>query len=319
MTKSESIVAPDFPLISICIPVYNEEGNISNLYLRLTKLAVSMRDICNFEFIFTDNNSEDETWNRILNLAQQDKRVKAVKFSRNIGFQNSIKFNYLKAKGDAVVQIDADLQDPPELIEDFIHAWMGGAKVVSGLRRGRQESKSTQILRKFGYKVIDRLSENGIQQGVGDFRLLDREVVELIRKVRSPSPYLRGVISSFGYPEVIIEYDRARRDHGESKFGFFQTVKLGLTGILNHSGILIKMSAYLASLTILVAIVLGGYLLILQIAHPSSPKGYTSLAILILFGFGTNALLFTILGSYVTKMYAMLNGEDKFIISSEIS
>lgn len=319
MKISKSTPTGNLPLISICIPVFNEEGNIHNLYLRLNKLAESMMEVCSFEYIFTDNHSKDDTWHQILGLAEYDKRVKAFKFSRNIGFQNSIMFNYLKAQGDAIVQIDADLQDPPELIEDFVRAWMNGAKVVSGLRRGRQESKFSQMLRRSGYKIIDRLSDNGIQQGVGDFRLLDREVVELIRKVKTPSPYLRGVISSFGYSEVIIEYDRAQRNNGKSKFGFWQTVKLGLTGVLNHSGILIKVSALLASLTILVATLLGGYLLILQMTHPSSPKGYTSLAMLILFGFGINALLFTILSSYVTKIYAMLNGEEKYIVSNEIS
>lgn len=318
MVKSRSASVRNLSLVSVCIPVLNEEENIFNLYQRLNVLANRMKEICKFEFIFSDNHSDDQTWAVILSLAHNDKRIRAIRFSKNIGFQNSIRLNYLRANGDAIVQIDADLQDPPELIEDFVRAWQNGSKVVSGVRKNRQESEILQIFRKLGYRIIDKLSDNGIKQGVGDFRLLDREVVELIREVRTPSPYLRGVISGFGFKETLIEYDRSSRNFGKSKFGFLQLLKLGITGILNHSKILLKLSMLLSTVTILSAVGLGAYLLFLQIIRPASPKGYTSLAVVNLFGFASIAILLTLLVTYVAAIYVMLNGEEKFIVESEV-
>ena len=122
-------------LISICIPVLNEEQNIANLYSELQLLARKLNNSFNFEFIFTDNNSTDLTWKLIKKISKSDSRVRGFRFTRNIGFQQSIYFNYMQAKGDAIVQIDADLQDPPSVITDFLKGWVSGFKVVVGIRR----------------------------------------------------------------------------------------------------------------------------------------------------------------------------------------
>lgn len=127
-------------LISICIPVLNEEQNIEILYSELKSLAEQLKNKFNFEFIFTDNNSTDLTWNLIKNISEGDLRIRGYKFTRNIGFQQSIYFNYMQAKGEAIVQIDADLQDPPHIIIDFLNGWESGFKVVVGIRRGRREN-----------------------------------------------------------------------------------------------------------------------------------------------------------------------------------
>ncbi|MBJ7348849.1 MAG: glycosyltransferase, partial [Thermoleophilaceae bacterium] len=122
------------PLISVAIPVFNEEANVDNVLVRLAALSAKMRDVCDFEFIFSDNCSTDETWPKIEKLAKSDDRVKAIRFSKNVGVQRSIYANFLHARGDAIVQIDADLQDPPELIEEFIRLWLAGNMVVYGVR-----------------------------------------------------------------------------------------------------------------------------------------------------------------------------------------
>ncbi|RYF39746.1 MAG: glycosyltransferase, partial [Comamonadaceae bacterium] len=177
------------PLISIAIPVLNESGNISALYARLVALAERMADRCTLEFVFTDNHSDDDTWSLLSALAATDPRVRALRFSRNFGFQNSILANYLHTRGDAVMQIDADLQDPPELLEQFFALWQQGYHVVYGIRRKRPEGWLINLIRKCGYWVIDKVSEHPIPRDVGDFRLIDRSVVRSIAKSRTASPY----------------------------------------------------------------------------------------------------------------------------------
>src|ERR1700748_3642021 len=139
------------PLISISIPVYNEEGNIAALYQRLDALAVSMANDCRMEFVFTDNSSTDSTWSMLEDLAAGDKRLRAIRFSKNFGFQRSILANYMHARGDAVLQIDADLQDPPELLKEFFSLWQQGYHVIYGVRRSRPEGKLIHSFRKIGY------------------------------------------------------------------------------------------------------------------------------------------------------------------------
>lgn len=223
------------PLVSISIPVLNEEGNIARLYARLCALGERMRERCELEFVFSDNHSDDRTWEMLAELAQSDARVRAIRFSRNFGFQRSILANYLHTRGDAVMQIDADLQDPPELLEEFFDRWQRGYHVVYGIRRQRRENVFINAFRRAGYWVIDKISEHPIPQNVGDFRLIDRRVVQALGASKTPNPYLRGMIAGLGFRQTGVEYARDARIEGESKFGVSRLVRLGLTAIFNHS------------------------------------------------------------------------------------
>ena len=187
------------PLISIAIPVLNEADNLGRLYDRLTAIADRMSARCDLEFVFTDNHSDDETWEMLRRLSESDGRVRALRFSRNFGFQRSILVNYLHSRGDAVLQIDADLQDPPELLETFFDLWQSGFKVVYGIRRKRSEGAFMNGFRRMGYWLVDAMSEHRIPRDVGDFRLIDRAVIDALAKFRSPNPYLRGMIAGLGF------------------------------------------------------------------------------------------------------------------------
>lgn len=153
---------PNKPLISISIPVLNEEKNLPRLFERLSALAKRMQDRCNLEFVFSDNHSDDRTWELLSEMAEHDDRIKAIRFSKNFGFQRSILANYLHTKGDAVMQIDADLQDPPEMLEHFFEQWRNGYHVVYGIRRQRPESFLLRKFRRIGYWTIDKLSNHSI-------------------------------------------------------------------------------------------------------------------------------------------------------------
>jgi glycosyltransferase involved in cell wall biosynthesis len=307
------------PLISIAIPVLNEADNLDALYERLNKLGNVMADRCRLEFIFTDNHSNDGTWSKISELAARDPRVKAIRFSKNFGFQRSILANYIHASGDAVMQIDADLQDPPEMLEKFFELWKQGNHVVYGVRRKREEHESLTALRRMGYWVIDKISEYPIPRDAGDFRLVDRKVIEALKKHRTAHPYLRGMIAGLGFKQTGVPYDRQARTAGTSKFPFFQLVTLGLSGVFNHSVMPLRLSTYAGGFLVLASLLMTLYYLALKLFQPDLPQGLASIHILVLFGIGFQALLLGLLGEYLLRIYLILRAEPVAIVEQSVN
>ncbi|WP_338576058.1 glycosyltransferase family 2 protein [Pseudomonas canadensis] len=307
------------PLVSISIPVLNESGNIATLYSRLDALATKMLDRCDLEFVFSDNHSDDNTWEMLTELAAKDNRVKAIRFSKNYGFQRSILANYMHTQGDAVMQIDADLQDPPEMLEAFFEQWQAGNQVVYGVRRKRPESWLLNNFRRLGYWAIDKLSEHPIPRDVGDFRLIDRKVVNVLLKTKTANPYLRGMIAAIGFNQTGIVYDRDARTAGESKFNLNRLVRLGLTAVLNHSTVPLRAASFIG-LLILAASVLGAlYYVILRILHPELPPGLASIHILVLFGIGLNSFLLGIIGEYLLRIYLVLRADPVAVVQQSLN
>lgn len=307
------------PLISISIPVLNEAGNLEALYARLVALADRMADRCDLEFVFTDNHSDDDTWPMLSRLAAADPRVRAMRFSRNFGFQNSILANYLHARGDAVMQIDADLQDPPEMLEQFFSLWQQGHHVVYGIRRKRPEGWLLNLIRKCGYWVIDRVSEHPIPRDVGDFRLIDRAVVEAISKLRMPDPYLRGVIAGLGFNQIGIPYDRDARTVGESKFNVMRLMRLGLTAVFNHSTVPLRMASFLGLVILLGSLAGALYYVVLRWIEPDLPRGFASIQVMVLFGIGLNAFLLGVIGEYILRIYRILRSDPIAIVERSLN
>ncbi|MEJ8847065.1 glycosyltransferase family 2 protein [Variovorax rhizosphaerae] len=307
------------PLVSISIPVLNEAGNIRILYGRLTALADRMADRCDLEFVFTDNHSDDETWSLLSEIAAGDPRVRAIRFSRNFGFQSSILANYLHTRGDAVMQIDADLQDPPEMLEQFFALWRQGNHVVYGIRRKRPEGMLLNLIRKCGYWVIDKVSEHPIPRDVGDFRLVDRAVINAIAKLRTANPYLRGMIAGLGFNQTGIAYDRDARTMGESKFNVSRLTQLGLTAVFNHSTVPLRMSSFLGIVILLGSLVGALYYVALRVMRPDLPPGFVSIQLMILFGIGLNAFLLGIIGEYILRIYRILRSEPIAIVEQSLN
>ncbi|MDP9154912.1 MAG: glycosyltransferase family 2 protein [Pseudomonadota bacterium] len=307
------------PLISIAIPVLNEADNLDALYARLDSLSKTMAEKCDFEFVFSDNHSDDRTWDMLCNLAKSDPRVRAIRFSKNVGFQRSILANYMHTRGDAVLQIDADLQDPPELLEQFFDLWQQGNHVVYGVRAKRPEGLFINSFRKFGYWVIDKISEHPIPRDAGDFRLVDRKVIDSVQKFRSTSPYLRGLIAGLGFKQIGVPYERAARVAGSSKFGLAQLVRLGMTGVFNHSVVPLRVATY-SGLFLLALSVLGAlYYIGLRLFQPGLPRGLASIHILVLFGIGFQSLLLGILGEYLQRIYILLRAEPTAIVEQALN
>jgi glycosyltransferase involved in cell wall biosynthesis len=292
------------PLISLVVPVYNEELNVGPFHAEVSRVIATLADGYDFEFVFTDNHSTDETFARLKLLAAGDPRLRVYRFSRNFGYQRSIMTGYAQARGDAAIQLDCDLQDPPALIETFLTHWRAGADVVYGVRMKRQEGWSINMARRVFYRLIDKLSEDKIPVDAGDFRLVSRRVIEILRGMEDTQPYLRGMIAGLGFEQVGIPYQRAARQAGESKFPFSKLVSLALDGILNHSTVPLRLSTYFGFATsVLTLLGILGYVVVKLVMHSSWPAGFATLAALILASISINAMLLGIIGEYLGRMY----------------
>ncbi len=296
----------------------NEIENLDRLYGRLFKLSSEVNEF-EFEFVFSDNLSTDGTWEKIRNLAVSDKRIKGIRFSKDIGFQRSILANYAATKGDLVMQLDADLQDPPELLREFLEKWKQGYKVVYGIRKERPENFFLHKFRKFGYFFIDWMSKTSIPRNAGDFRLLDRSVVDLLSQNRSGAPYIRGMIADLGFKQTGIEYIREERKAGNSKFNLIKLIKLGLVAVFNHSTIPLRLATYLGMTILFFSSIYGSYVFYSWNQDLNLPKGYTSLTLILLFGIGLISFLLGIIGEYIFRIYLMVAGEPKTIIQDYLN
>jgi glycosyltransferase involved in cell wall biosynthesis len=307
------------PLISVTIPVLNESGNIEALYARLSALGEKMRERCDLEFVFSDNHSDDNTWAMLAELAARDERVRAIRFSQNVGFQRSILANYIHTRGDAVMQIDADLQDPPEMLEQFFERWQQGCEVVYGIRRKRPESWLLRNFRRLGYWAIDKVSEHPIPRDVGDFRLVDRKVIDVVAKIRTANPYLRGIIAGLGFNQTGVEYDRDARIAGESKFNVSRLVRLGLTAVFNHSVVPLRAASFLGAVILSISIIGAAYYTVLRLARPELPPGLASIHILVLFGIGLNSFFLGIIGEYLLRIYLVVRADPVAIVQQSLN
>src|SRR4051794_7490218 len=310
--------AKNRPLITISIPVFNEEGNIDSLIERLQAVTAQNPRYA-FEFLVTDNASTDDTFARLAEKADAEPRLRVLRFSRNFGFQRSILTNLLHASGAAAIQIDADLQDPPELITQFLERWERGYKVVYGIRRKRNENVLLQGARKLHYRLINGLSEVPVPLDAGDFRLIDRDVIEHLRTYEDRAPYLRGIIASIGYAQIGIAYERSDRTAGRSKFNFFKLLALSIDGICSQSTKplqFITIFGFVVSLAtaILILIYLAAYLT----GDSQEAQGFTTLVLLTLTSIGLNAAFIGLLGEYVGRIYSTARRGPTAIVADRI-
>jgi polyisoprenyl-phosphate glycosyltransferase len=307
-------------LISICVPVFNEEPNIEPLYDALVPVMAQVADRYDFELLFTDNHSSDNTFGVLERLAKRDPRVRALRFSRNFGFQRSILTGYLSARGDAAVEIDCDLQDPPSLILEFLRQWEGGYRVVYGIRSGRKESWAMNATRRLFYRLIDSLSEDELPLDAGDFRLVDRCVLDELRKIEDSQPYLRGTIAALGFDQIGIPYHRAERQQGESKFTFSELIALALDGILNHSVVPLRIATYLGlAISLCTFLAVLGYLVGRLVFGKDWPPGFASIVVLILGSLSLNALFLGIIGEYLGRIYRQVKRRSLTVVERELN
>jgi polyisoprenyl-phosphate glycosyltransferase len=290
-------------LISIVVPVFNEEENVARAYEAICAEMNKRKDVT-FEIIFTDNHSTDSTFEILQDLAARDKCVKVLRFARNFGFNRSILVGYRHARGNAAIQIDCDLEDPPSLFHDFIRLWHEGHDVVVGLRTHRAENWIMAFARKAYYRFLDVISETHHQMDAGDFRLVDKSILDQIKYIDDAQPYVRGLISEFAVNQGGIAYSRNRRKYGKSKFPLRQLISLGLDGVYAHSTVPLKIATYIGlGIALSAALITGIYIVGRLLAPEDWPAGFATTTVLILFGISLNALFLGIIGEYIARIY----------------
>lgn len=234
--------------ISIVTPCYNEEDNVEELYRQVKHLFKGLEGKYQYEHIFIDNASKDRTVSILKRLAAADFNVKVIVNSRNFGHIRSPYHALLQATGDAVILLVADLQDPPEMIRDFLEKWEEGYKVVLGVKTQSEESAAMFAIRKLYYNFINKLSEIELTKNNTGFGLYDQRIVEILRKIDDPYPYFRGLISDIGFESFKIQYTQPSRKRGITKNNFYTLYDIAMLGITNHSKIPLRLAAMLGFL-----------------------------------------------------------------------
>jgi polyisoprenyl-phosphate glycosyltransferase len=311
--------APRRQLISVVIPVFNEENNVRRAYAEVCQVfdEIGRYDV---EILFTDNHSVDRTPQILAELAGSDRRVKVVRFARNFGFQNSILTGYRLAAGDAAFQLDCDLQDPPRTFPAFLDLWEKGHDVVVGVRRKRQESPLIQLGRKVYYRLIQRFSDDNLIPDGGDFRLVDRSVLDELRRIHEAYPYTRGLISSLAKRQIGVPVDRDKRQFDQSKFPLKRMLGLAMDGFFAHSLMPLRLASYFGFIMAIGLFLMAiGYAIARLLVGSDWPSGFASLAVLIAFGASINAIFIGVIGEYVGRIYGQVRLRPNAVIESTIN
>jgi len=304
-------------LISIIIPVHNEENNISPLIKRLTNTLNKYRH----EIIFIDDGSKDKTVNNIKEEIKKNLNIKLLSFYRNFGHQMALSAGYLESKGDCVISIDADLQDPPELIPKLIKKWKEGNKVVYAKRQERQgEGLFKKITASFFYKLINVMSDVPIPKEVGDFRLLDKTVVKFINNLNEQPSFLRGLVAWGGFPNSTVYFVREKRLTGKTNYGLLKMLNFALEGITSFSTKPLRISTYLGITAGFLGLFGILYELIMKYIYPQTfVIGWAGLFTAIMFLGGIQLITIGIIGEYVGKTYREVQNRPRFLIKEKIN
>jgi polyisoprenyl-phosphate glycosyltransferase len=310
MVESSDTISRE--LISVVIPARNEEGNIERLEQEL--LAIVDQMPYDFEFIVIDNASIDRTGQKVKSICDRDLRWKYLRFSRNFTVEMSLTAGYHEAKGDAIIVLYSDLQDPPDLIPKFVAKWKEGYDVVYGVRTVRPGDPAWRnFLVKIAYRLIRWASEFPIPSDAGDFRLISRQVRDALDECGEYNRYLRGLIAWLGFRQIGINYNRRPRLSGISKAPFWDTLLFTINAITSFSLKPLRMFTYMG-VAILFFVVLAIFVYIGLWIAESPPAGITTIIIFSLFGIGLNSLGIGILGEYIGRIYIETKARPKYLI-----
>ena len=298
---------------SIVAPIYNELDNIPELYRRVKDVMVSTGEP--WELILVDDGSTDGSTEAISEIAKKDKCVRPVIFARNFGHQIAITAGWDHARGEAVVIIDADLQDPPELILEMAEKWKEGYEVVYAVRAEREgESWFKLWTASLFYRLIYRITEVKIPLDTGDFRLMDRKVVDVLKKMRERHRFPRGMSSWVGFRQIGVEYKRAARQAGETKYPFRKMFKLALNAITSFSYFPLQVATFFGFVSAGIAIVAIPFVIYLRITGSQAFFGQATTLIAVLFLGGVQLISLGILGEYIGRLYDEAKGRPLYIV-----
>jgi dolichol-phosphate mannosyltransferase len=300
------------PNISIVAPIYNEQGNIQELYRRVSAVLESIDE--SWELIMVDDGSTDGSGAMLLELSEQDARVRPVIFARNFGHQIAVTAGLDYSVGDAVVIIDSDLQDPPEVILDLITKWREGYEIVYATRTKREgESWFKLATAAVFYRVIQKITDVDIPMDAGDFRLMDRQVVDVLNQMRERHRFLRGMSVWVGFKQAGVTYERAARHAGETKYPLKKMIKFASDAVTSFSYFPLQMATYMGFMAAGFGILAIPVVIILRLAGSQAFFGQASTLITVLFFGGVQLISLGFLGEYIGRLYDEAKGRPLYI------
>lgn len=304
--------------ISYIFPVYNNALSLNTLYKEMNKVMAGLK--YDYEYIFVNDGSKDNSREVIQKLANKDKKVKAIFLSRNFGHQAAVTAGLDVMNGDAVIIMDADMQDPPRVCPDLIKEWENGADVVYAQRRTRKDSFVKKQTATIYYRILSAMSSVDIPRDTGDFRLADRKVVEVVQSMKEYNRFLRGMFSFVGFKQVGVQFDRDARLGGKSEYTFKKMMGLAKDGLFGFSDIPLRFMAkvgYFISMMSIVGII---YALIIKFFYPSiAVSGWTITIVAIFFIGGTQLIMLGLLGEYIARIYNEVRERPTYIIDEKLN
>ncbi|HZY95941.1 MAG TPA: glycosyltransferase family 2 protein [Candidatus Cybelea sp.] len=310
---------PVRPALSLVVPLYNEAGNVATLLERIGAVTLALRETFDFEIVLVNDGSTDGTLAAIRTEMRRRPHIVLVNLSRNFGHQLAATAGLEIARGDAVVLMDGDLQDPPELIEAFARKWREGYDVVYAVRRARPgESRFKLLTARAFYRIFKRLTKVPIPLDSGDFRLMSRRVVEALRRSPERHRFLRGMVTWVGFNQVAVEYDRDPRYAGKTKYPLPKMIRFAMDGITSFSDIPLRFASYfgftVSAVAFIYALIVIGFKLF-SLNPPGYTPGWASTIVAVLFLGGVQLISLGILGEYLGRVYDEVKGRPLYLIS----
>lgn len=303
--------------ISVVIPTFNEAGNIVPLMERLLPV---MREIdIPFEIIFVDDGSKDQTAQQIADYATKNHAVKLVRLSRNFGKEAALSAGLAHACGDAVIQLDADLQHPPEVLSDFVQEWRNGGQIVYGARQSRQsESFFRRILAKSFYSVFSTISDVKLMEGLGDFLLIDRKVVDAMLSLPERERFTKGLYAWVGFERIAVPFEVAPRANGVSGWSIFKLFHFGINAITSFGSVPLKVWSYIGLLMSASSVTYASVILLQRLIYGTNVPGYPSLMVSICFFAGVQLLGLGIVGEYLSRVLAEVKQRPLYLVREKV-
>ena len=310
---SDSRRTTNRPLLSVVVPVYNEEEVLATFYER-ARAAFGALDDLDYEIVFVDDGSADRSLEQMAALAESDPHVQVIKFSRNFGHQVAISAGIDFARGDCIAVIDADLQDPPEVVGDMVAKWREGYDVVYGVRKSREGETAMKLATASAfYRVLNAIVKIRIPVDVGDFRLMSRRAAEELRQLREKDRFVRGLVSWIGFKQAGVEYERDERLAGETKYPYTKMIKFALDGITSFSTVPLKLATWLGYAASGLAFL---YLLsvFIQKVLGATIQGWATIMVAMLFMGGVQLICLGIMGEYIGRIFNEIKPRPMYVV-----
>jgi glycosyltransferase involved in cell wall biosynthesis len=307
------------PLLSVVVPVKNEEDAILPFVERVGSVLDSIASDEGWEILFVDDGSSDATLAAIIAAHGREPRVRALSLSRNFGKEAALTAGLDHARGNAVIPMDVDMQDPPEVLPEMVAKWRGGFEMVFGVRRSReQDSFAKRLTAGLYYRAHNMVSQDKIPENAGDFRLMDRKVVEVIRAMPERNRFMKGLFAWAGFRQAAVEYDRVERETGRSKFNYWKLWTLALDGITSASTVPLRIWSYVGALIALFALGYAGFLAIETMLNGNPVPGYASIMVSVLFLGGIQLISLGVLGEYVGRILTETKQRPLYVVRDTV-